>query len=366
MRKVIVGLSGGVDSSVSALRLRDAGFEVHCVFMKNWEEDDTENYCAAAEEVKIAEQVCQHLHLPFTKINFAAEYWDSVFENFLSEYAVGRTPNPDILCNKEIKFKAFLDYAALQGADYIATGHYARIRQTEKGYELLKGLDPSKDQSYFLYTLGQTALSKSLFPVGDLKKTQVRQIAQDAGLENSGKKDSTGICFIGERRFKTFLSQYLPAKPGKITTPEGQVLGEHQGLMFYTLGQRQGIGVGGKKGARELPWYVVQKKMDENILVVSQDRLHPLLLSPRLVCGQMHWVSGYVPDAPLEVMAKIRYRAEDEPCKLSFFSETSAQVEFKQAPWAAVPGQSIVFYDGEICLGGGIIEQVMTLDGVAI
>ncbi len=354
--KVIVGLSGGVDSSVTALRLVEAGYEVEGLFMKNWEEDDTEEFCSAAQDAQDAEKICERLNIPFHKVNFAAEYWDYVFEHFLTEYKAGRTPNPDILCNKEIKFKAFLEYALQLGADYIATGHYARIRQEGAHYQLLKGVDLSKDQSYFLYTLGQHALSKSLFSIGDLEKKVVRQIAAHAGFQNSNKKDSTGICFIGEKRFKTFLNQYLPAQPGLIKTEAGEVIGQHDGLMFYTIGQRQGLGIGGKRGTLEQPWYVAAKDMTHNELIVVQNHQHPLLFKSQLVCEQLHWVSGMVPPNLLRVYAKIRYRSQDAACQIQQMDQTQWMVVFDEPQWAITPGQSVVFYQGEICLGGGVIS----------
>ncbi len=360
MAKAIVGLSGGVDSSVAALVLVEQGHDVSGLFMKNWEEDDTESYCAAAQDASDAEAVCQKLGIPFQKINFAAEYWDRVFEYFLAEYRAGRTPNPDILCNREIKFKAFLDYALTQGADYIATGHYARIAKTHNEYQLLKGIDINKDQSYFLYTLGQPALSKSLFPVGELTKPTVRKIAKKHGLKTYDKKDSTGICFIGERKFKDFLQRYLPAQPGTIKTDEGKIIGEHQGLMYYTLGQRQGLGIGGQKNALEQPWYVVKKDMSKNELIVAQGHDHPSLYAKNLHCRQLHWVAGNPPGKNFTASAKIRYRASDQPCHVKEMARDELQVRFDQPQWAITPGQSIVFYQGEICLGGGVIEEAFS------
>ncbi len=352
--KIIVGLSGGVDSSVTALLLKEQGHEVAGLFMKNWEEDDTDTYCSAAADLADAQAVCDQLKIPLYKVNFAAEYWDRVFEHFLEEYRAGRTPNPDILCNKEIKFKAFLDYAKQLGADFIATGHYARNRQISGEHVLLKGEDPTKDQSYFLYTLGQEQLKHSLFPIGDRRKTEIRELAARAGFINHAKKDSTGICFIGERRFKDFLSQYLPAQPGTMETPEGKIIGKHEGLMYYTLGQRQGLGIGGQKASEEAPWYVLAKDLKRNVLIVGQGHDHPLLYTSYLQCFDLHWVRGSPPISPLPCTAKIRYRSVDEACKLSI-SETTSFVEFEKPVWAATPGQSIVFYQGDVCLGGGII-----------
>lgn len=355
--RVIVGMSGGVDSSVAALLLLQQGYAVEGLFMKNWEEDDSDGYCPASIDAADAQAVCDKLGIPLHTVNFATEYWQRVFEYFLQEYSAGRTPNPDILCNKEIKFKAFLDYARSLGADLIATGHYARQQEKNGQQYLLKGRDNNKDQSYFLYTLGQAQLAPSLFPLGDLTKPEVRQIAEQAGFVNHAKKDSTGICFIGERKFKDFLSQYLPAKPGKITTVDGQVIGEHQGLMYYTLGQRQGLGIGGRKGAQEKPWYVYQKDLANNRLIVGQEKAHPLLLSTSLICNQLHWVAGHPPAQEFTCAAKTRYRQADQACIVKQLSEDEFLVSFTQSQWAVTPGQSVVFYDGEICLGGGIISR---------
>lgn len=355
MHKIIVGLSGGVDSSVTAFLLQQQGYAVEGLFMKNWEEDDNETYCSAAEDLRDAEQVCQKLKIPFHTINFASEYWDRVFEHFLAEYQAGRTPNPDILCNKEIKFKAFLDYALQQGYDAIAMGHYVRTRTTETNIQLLKGADPNKDQSYFLYTLGQNQLQNSLFPIGHLTKPEVRAIAAQKGFNNHNKKDSTGICFIGERKFKDFLSRYLPATPGIIKTTEGEALGTHQGLMYYTLGQRQGLGIGGKKNSSELPWYVAIKDLAHNELIVVQEQNHPLLLKKNLYCNQLHWVNT-PPDGPFRAQAKVRYRTADAPCLLIPIDTARYEVIFDQPQWAVTPGQSIVFYQDEVCLGGGVIQ----------
>jgi tRNA-specific 2-thiouridylase len=356
MSKILVGLSGGVDSAVSALMLVQQGHQVEGLFMKNWEEDDNDEYCSAAIDISDAQEVCRQLGIPLHSVNFAAEYWDRVFENFLAEYQAGRTPNPDILCNKEIKFKAFLNYALTHDYDAIATGHYVRTRQVNGTYQLLKGLDQNKDQSYFLYTLGQTPLKKSIFPIGALEKSEVRAIAAQAGLINHNKKDSTGICFIGERKFKDFLSRYLPAKPGIIKDIDGRVLGEHQGLMYYTLGQRQGLGIGGKKQAQELPWYVAMKDLNNNELIVVQEQQHPILLKTRLTCRQLHWVNPEQITDDLNAQAKIRYRAQDQACQIKKINEDCFQVIFVNPQWAVTAGQSIVFYQDEVCLGGGIIE----------
>jgi len=356
--RVVVGMSGGVDSSVAAYLLQDQGYGVRGVFMKNWQETDPDFPCTAVEDAHDAMGVCDQLGIELDAVDFSREYWHRVFAYFLDEYRRGRTPNPDILCNKEIKFKAFLDHALAQGADFIATGHYARIRESDGRYQLLKACDPSKDQSYFLYTLGQAQLARSLFPVGELQKSEVRRIAARQGFANAAKKDSTGICFIGERDFNKFLSRYLPAQPGEIRSPDGECLGRHHGLMYYTLGQRKGIGIGGRKGAEENPWYVVDKDMIGNILVVAQGHDHPLLYSRGLTAGAMHWVAGKAPELPLNCRAKTRYRQADQACTLEQTGDQRYAVTFEQAQRAVTPGQSVVFYQGDICLGGGIIEQI--------
>ena len=353
-KTVFLGLSGGVDSAVAGLFLKEQGYHVEAVFMKNWESDDNDAYCTAEEDAKDAQQVADHLGIPLHTVNFSKEYWNNVFEHFLNEYQAGRTPNPDILCNSEIKFKAFLHYALAAGADKIATGHYARVRQAADSFELLKGLDDNKDQSYFLHLLNQQQLSHSLFPIGELTKPQIREIAKNAKLPNFAKKDSTGICFIGERNFKHFLSEYLPAKPGVIKTTEDDIIGQHEGLMYYTIGQRKGINIGGIKGRAELPWYVVEKDLTNNILVITQDEQHPQLLKSCLVAEQNHWISGYAPTPPLQCYAKIRYRQADQPC-LVILKDNQLIVTFDTPQRAVTPGQSIVFYQDDICLGGGII-----------
>jgi tRNA-specific 2-thiouridylase len=355
--KVIVGMSGGVDSSVAALLLKEQGYQVQGVFMKNWE-DDVVGECPAEVDMADAQAVCERIGIPLHAVNFSETYWDRVFEHFLHEYRAGRTPNPDILCNQEIKFKAFLDYALELGADYIATGHYARCTEVDGQYQLLKGLDANKDQSYFLYTLGQRPLSHSLFPVGHLPKPEVRRIAEENGFINHAKKDSTGICFIGERRFKDFLNRYLPAQPGEIKTVDGKPIGRHDGLMYYTLGQRQGLGIGGRKDTKEAPWYVATKDLEDNVLVVTQEREHPLLMSSRLICNQVRWVSDSPHKFPLQCTAKTRYRQTDQVCTVEQLDTGIYAVDFSEAQWAVTPGQSVVFYDGEICLGGGIIESI--------
>lgn len=351
---IIVGISGGVDSSVAAYLLKKAGHKVEGIFMKNWEADDSDTFCPAAQDLADAQSAADLLQIPLSLVNFADAYWEKVFALFLDEYRSGRTPNPDILCNKEIKFRAFLDYAKHRGADFIATGHYVRKTQDQSAVRLLKGLDPLKDQSYFLYALDEAQLASSLFPVGDLPKSQVRALAREIGLENHAKKDSTGICFIGERKFKTFLNEYLPAKPGRIETPEGEQIGRHDGLMFYTLGQRQGLLIGGRKDKAESPWYVAAKDLERNVLIVVQGENHPLLFSESLIASKIHWINT-PPALPFECMAKTRYRQADQACLVTAIDEHSCSVFFRQPQRALTPGQSIVFYQEDICLGGGII-----------
>ncbi|AUX93121.1 tRNA 2-thiouridine(34) synthase MnmA [Mixta gaviniae] len=361
-KKVIVGMSGGVDSSVSAWLLQQQGYQVEGLFMKNWEEDDGEEYCTAADDLADAQAVCDKLGMKLHKVNFAAEYWDNVFEHFLEEYKAGRTPNPDILCNKEIKFKAFLEFAAEDlGADFIATGHYVRRQDSNGQSQLLRGLDGNKDQSYFLYTLSHQQIAQSLFPVGELSKPEVRRIAEDLELVTAKKKDSTGICFIGERKFRDFLGRYLPAQPGEIVTVDGQTVGEHQGLMYHTLGQRKGLGIGGLKESNDNPWYVVDKDVANNRLIVAQGADHPRLMSVGLIAQQLHWVDRQPLRAPLQCVVKTRYRQEDIPCVVTPLDDDRIEVRFEQPVAAVTPGQSAVFYLGEVCLGGGIIEQRLPL-----
>ncbi|RDI48745.1 tRNA 2-thiouridine(34) synthase MnmA [Aquicella lusitana] len=356
-KHIIVGLSGGVDSSVTAYLLKAEGHHVEAIFMKNWEGDDTDAFCPAAQDMADAQAVCDQLKIDLHMVNFADRYWESVFSHFLQEYRAGRTPNPDILCNREIKFKAFLDYAKQRGADYIATGHYVRSARDENGnVRLLKGSDSQKDQSYFLYALDETQLAQSLFPVGDLPKTNVRTIARELGLQNHAKKDSTGICFIGERKFKTFLNDYLPAQPGFIETLEGEAIGTHDGLMFYTIGQRQGLQIGGKKNKAELPWYVAAKDIRRNVLVVVQGEQHPALFKQVLRTTALHWINSPPPRLPLRAAAKTRYRQPDQPCLIEEIDQGHYEITFDTPQRAVTPGQSVVFYQDAICLGGGIIE----------
>lgn len=353
---VIVGMSGGVDSSVAALLLKQQGYRVEGLFMKNWDEDDGTEYCTAKVDFADAQAVADKLGITLHGANFAAEYWDNVFEHFLEEYRAGRTPNPDILCNREIKFRAFLDYARTLGADAIATGHYARRGQADGLGTLLKGLDGDKDQSYFLHAVGHRELEQTLFPLGAMAKPDVRKLAEQHGLATAKKKDSTGICFIGERRFRDFLQQYLPAQPGQIRSLEGEHLGEHRGLMYHTIGQRQGLGIGGLANHGEAPWYVVGKDLEHNILLVAQGNDHPALFKSVLFTRQVLWVAGTEPGLPLACSAKIRYRQADQPCTLRREGD-GYRVDFERAQRAVTPGQSVVFYQGELCLGGGVIER---------
>ena len=355
--KIVVGLSGGVDSAVAALLLKREGHDVVGLFMKNWEDDDDGEYCSTRVDLVDAAAAADRIGIEMEAVNFAAEYRERVFASFLSEYRAGRTPNPDVLCNAEIKFKAFLDHAMALGADRIATGHYARVEARGDRQVLLKGLDPAKDQSYFLHRLTQAQLSRSLFPVGHLRKSRVREIAREAGLPNHAKRDSTGICFIGERPFREFLSRYLPREPGPIVDDQGRRLGEHLGLMYYTLGQRQGLGIGGRKDGDGSAWYVAAKDTGRNALVVVQGKDHPRLQAFRLKAQDASWVAGARPeegdDAPLA--AKTRYRQADAPCRMGRIDEESFELEFADPQWAVTPGQSAVLYRGEECLGGGVI-----------
>ena len=355
--KVIVGMSGGVDSSVAALLLQQQGYQVEGLFMKNWDEDDGTEYCTAKADFADAQAVADKLDIRLHSANFAAEYWDHVFAHFLAEYQAGRTPNPDILCNREIKFKAFLDYALLLGADYIATGHYARRGTADGKSTLLKGVDAAKDQSYFLHAVGYAELDRTLFPVGEIVKPEVRQLALQYGLATAKKKDSTGICFIGERRFKDFLQQYLPAQPGEIHSLDGALLGTHQGLMYHTIGQRQGLGIGGLAQRQAAPWYVVEKDLVQNVLLVAQSNAHPALFKSTLYATHIFWVAGTAPQLPLQCGAKIRYRQTDQSCTLTPIPQGGFRVDFTVPQRAITPGQSVVFYQGDRCLGGGVIES---------
>ncbi|MCB1854526.1 MAG: tRNA 2-thiouridine(34) synthase MnmA [Pseudomonadales bacterium] len=354
--KVIVGMSGGVDSSVAALLLLEQGYRVEGLFMKNWEEDDGTEYCTAKQDFADAQAVADSLGIALHGANFAAEYWDNVFAHFLAEYRAGRTPNPDILCNREIKFKAFLEYAQLLGADYIATGHYARRGASAGQGTLLKGLDDNKDQSYFLHAVGHRELEQTLFPLGELPKPEVRRLAAQHQLATARKKDSTGICFIGERRFRDFLQQYLPAQPGEIHSLQGEYLGQHSGLMYHTIGQRQGLGIGGLANHDDAPWYVVDKDLAHNVLLVAQGNDHPALFKSSLYTGAPLWVAGAAPELPLPCRAKVRYRQPDQACSIQP-SGDGLRVLFEQPQRAVTPGQSVVFYQGERCLGGAVIER---------
>ena len=354
--KVIVGLSGGVDSSVASLLLTRQGHEVEGLFMKNWVDFADESECTVEEDRKDAMLVAESVGISFNDANFAMEYWDHVFKHFLDEYRAGRTPNPDILCNREIKFRAFIDHAMQLGGHLIATGHYARVEKQGETYCLLKGLDRNKDQSYFLYTLGQPQLSRTLFPLGELPKPEVRRIAEQAGFITHDKKDSTGICFIGERRFREFLSRYIPAQPGEMRTPDGEHIGEHSGLMYYTLGQRQGLGIGGRKDSTGEPWFVAGKDMEKKILFVVQGD-HPWLHSQSLIAEQLSWVSGEPPTFPCRASAKTSYRQPDQACVIDQNEQGQLEVTFDESQRAVTPGQSVVFYQDDNCLGGGIIVK---------
>jgi len=356
--RVIVGLSGGVDSAVAALLLRQQGHDIAAVFMKNWDEDDSADYCPAAQDLEDARAVAARLGIELHTVSFSAEYWDLVFRQFLDEYQAGRTPSPDIVCNREIKFRAFLDYATGLGADCIATGHYARIRKSPT-IQLLKGVDAGKDQSYFLHTLTREQLARSLFPLGALTKQEVRALAREAGFANHAKKDSTGICFIGERRFSAFLAQYLQKQPGEIRTLEERVIGTHDGLMFYTIGQRQGLGIGGRSDSSGEPWYVVNKDTGRNILYVAQGVNHPALFRPGLRASQLHWIAGSAPPLPFACEARIRHQQPVQPCTVEPAGAEECIVRFHTPQRAITPGQSVVCYQGEVCLGGGIIEEAI-------
>ncbi|MEO7065711.1 MAG: tRNA 2-thiouridine(34) synthase MnmA [Rhodanobacter sp.] len=352
--KVMLGISGGVDSSVAALLLQKDGYDVAGLFMQNWEDDDSDGPCSADIDRKDAVTVCGKLGIPFYARNFATEYWAGVFEHFLAEYRIGRTPNPDVLCNREIKFKTFLNEAKALGAEKIATGHYARVDLHEGSYRLLRARDMAKDQTYFLHTLGQQQLSATLFPIGEIEKTHVRELAHDAGLSTFAKKDSTGICFIGERDFRGFLAQYIPAKPGEMRTPSGELIGTHQGVMYYTLGQRNGLGIGGRHDASGEAWYVVGKDVTANLLIVAQGVENRWLYSERLLAETPSWVAGAAPAKHFRCTAKTRYRQADQACSVSVINDT-LEVRFDEPQRAVTPGQSVVFYVDDVCLGGAVI-----------
>ncbi len=355
-KHIVVGLSGGVDSAVTAYLLQRAGHKVDAIFMKNWEEDDTDEYCSATQDLADAERICETLKIPLRTVNFSSEYWDYVFEYFLAEHRAGRTPNPDILCNTEIKFKAFLDFATELGAEMIATGHYARVVHETQSSRLLMAVDKNKDQSYFLHGLNQTQLKHAMFPLGDMLKSAVRDCAKELDLHIYDKKDSTGICFIGERKFTDFLKNYIDINHGDIVDTEGNVLGTHQGINFYTIGQRQGLGIGGLADASDAPWYVVAKDLQANQLVIAQGNNHPALFNQRLSLDKIHWINPLhtVIDTPIQ--AKIRYRQSPQQCQLHHHNEQHI-VHFEEPQRAVTPGQYAVFYHGEHCLGGGIINQ---------
>lgn len=357
--RVVVGMSGGVDSSVAALLLKEQGYDVVGVFMKNWDDTDESGVCTATLDYEDVVRVCEQIDIPYYAVNFEKQYWDKVFTYFLDEYKSGRTPNPDVMCNKEIKFKAFLDYALSIGADYVATGHYARIRNVDGKVELLRGIDENKDQTYFLNQLTSDVLEKVMFPLGHLEKSEVRQIAKERNLATATKKDSTGICFIGEKNFKQFLSEYLPAQPGEMQTISGKVVGTHDGLMYYTIGQRHGLGIG---GAGE-PWFVVGKNVKENILYVEQGDNNPYLYSDALIATNVNWIN----DVPNEFQctAKFRYRQKDSHVTVKKRENGHVEVIFAKSERAITPGQAVVFYQGEVCLGGGTIDQVIK-DDVAL
>jgi tRNA-specific 2-thiouridylase len=358
---VAVGLSGGVDSAVAALLLLRAGYAVHALHMTNWEDDD--GYCTAADDYREARQVCRHLDIPLHRVNFAAEYRDQVFAAFLREYRAGRTPNPDVLCNRLIKFGSFVTYARRLGADRIATGHYARVADGDRA-RLLKARDATKDQSYFLHRLDADTLATTLFPLGDLLKTQVRALAREHGLTNHDRADSTGICFIGERPFREFLSRHIHEAPGPVLTPDGEEVGRHRGIMFYTLGQRAGLGIGGRRSGHGEPWYVARKDPVNDALIVVQGREHPLLWSRALIARAVAWVAGIPPVAACtdrwRGRARIRHRHPEAACTLRRLADGSWSVEFEQRQWAVTPGQSVVFYDGDECLGGGVIDSAVS------
>ncbi|MDA5107149.1 tRNA 2-thiouridine(34) synthase MnmA [Brevibacillus thermoruber] len=360
--RVVVGMSGGVDSSVTAYLLKQQGYDVIGIFMKNWDDTDEFGHCTAEDDFQDVRRVCEQIGIPYYTVNFEKEYMEKVFQYFLDEYKRGRTPNPDVMCNREIKFGELLDKVMDLGADYIATGHYARVEFRDGAYRLLRGVDSNKDQSYFLNALDQHQLSKTMFPLGSLTKPQVREIAEKAGLATAKKKDSTGICFIGERNFREFLQNYLPAKPGDIETVDGEVIGRHDGLMYYTLGQRQGLGIGGGHGKTGEPWFVVDKDLERNVLIVAEGAGHPRLYSTRLIATDVNWISGKEPASSFTCTAKFRYRQPDQGVTVHLREGSTVEVVFDQPQKAVTPGQAVVFYNGEECLGGGIIDRVTLLD----
>lgn len=354
-QKIIVGISGGVDSSVTAMLLKEQGYDVHGLFMKNWNEHNSDGQCTWENDVEDALLVCEKLDIPLNTVDLSKEYWERVFTDFVAEYKRGRTPNPDVYCNQEIKFKAFLNHAFEQGADKIATGHYASIQEINGELSMIKGLDENKDQTYFLYRLNPQQIQSTLFPLGEFEKPKVREMAEQAGLITYDKKDSTGICFIGEQPFREFLEQFIEREPGNIITTDGIIIGEHIGVYFYTLGQRQGLGIGGIKGATESPWYVVQKNLADNELIVAQEHDHPLLFQHDLRASEINW-TGAPPETGKIYTARIRHRQKVQNCKLTDLSESSFNLRFEDAQRAITPGQSVVLYDGQICIGGGIID----------
>lgn len=356
--RVVVGMSGGVDSSVAALLLKQQGYDVIGIFMKNWDDTDENGVCTATEDYDDVIQVCNQIGIPYYAVNFEKQYWDKVFTYFLDEYKAGRTPNPDVMCNKEIKFRAFLEHAISLGADYLATGHYAQVELRDGEYKMLRGADANKDQTYFLNQLSQDQLSKVMFPIGNIPKSKVREIAKEAGLATASKKDSTGICFIGERNFKEFLSGYLPAQPGLMQTLSGEVKGKHDGLMYYTIGQRHGLGIGGSGD----PWFVIGKDLEKNVLYVDQGFDNDLLYSDSLTATSISWVSGKMPEGTVTCTAKFRYRQEDHAVQVKMTDAETAQVIFDQPVRAITPGQAVVFYNGDECLGGGTIDEVFKKD----
>ncbi|WP_156291157.1 tRNA 2-thiouridine(34) synthase MnmA [Oceanobacillus salinisoli] len=356
--RVVVGMSGGVDSSVAALLLKEQGYDVVGIFMKNWDDTDEFGVCTATEDFDDVVRVCNQLDIPYYSVNFEKEYWDKVFTYFLDEYKAGRTPNPDVMCNKEIKFKAFLDHALSLGADYLATGHYARVREVDGKVQMLRGVDDNKDQTYFLNQLSEDILSKVMFPLGELPKPKVREIAKEAGLVTATKKDSTGICFIGERNFKQFLSEYLPAQPGEMKTLDGEVMGRHEGLMYYTIGQRQGLGIGGPGD----PWFVVGKNLGDNVLYVEQGYSNDKLYSEALIATDVNWINPDDIQENFTCTAKFRYRQKDSDVTVTLMEDNKVKVDFYENQRAITPGQAVVFYHGDVCLGGGTIDEIIKND----